>query len=127
MGRPRTIHISTDELLKGVHNAWLDAIADLESEIAASQADQAENGNDWQGLQHIMRSQRKLAYLKNFGPVPYRLEQFLGRQLTNSEAVVARSRMSELKDAGLLTWDGRRAVSVALTPAGVAHLQELSQ
>lgn len=124
MGRPRTIHIDPHDLLRGVAAAMAADVAALEGEIEAIRAAvKAGEADRFWSVQNIHQIDQTKQALLRWG-VAYDLERFTGRSLTASERIRAQQAMRRLHDEGLVDLPGRRATTVAITPAGVEALRQ---
>jgi len=125
-GRPRTIHINPDDLLRGIHRAW-------KAEVAFFQRETKKLRKNSRGLpgfrvdREIAACQEQLRELRGEHWVPYDLPAFLGRNLSASEKVVARRVMREMESAGLIELDGAKASAARLTRKGRSHVRDFSK
>ncbi len=126
-GRPRTIRIEPDDLLRGIFREWQADIERLETELERIRQN-ATGRPPFRVRCEAADCDRQLEDLRKFGWTKYNLPAFLGRELSRSEAVVCRRVMRQMADAGLIALSpAGRATEARLTKAGLRRLAEIQK
>jgi len=126
-GRPRTIHISSGDLLAGIHSAWQADIVTLQAEIKQLRCELRKRfplRPRFQLEREALNLGRILKEVRADRWTPYDLPRFLNRKLSPSEKVVARRVLRELESDGLIELAGEKATEARLTKAGLEQINK---